>query len=48
MNNDFNALSNINMIKNTIEEAKIPYSGLYKICFILGIYNTTIFVLTYL
>lgn len=46
-NNNFDVIKNINIIKDAIEESKIYYHGLYKLCFILGIYHTIFFVLNF-
>lgn len=46
-NENLNAIENINIIKGAIEESKIYYHGLYKLCFILGIYHTIFFLLRF-
>lgn len=47
MNNNFEAIENITMIKETIDNSKIYYKGLYKLCFISGIYHTILFILRF-
>ena len=42
------AIENINIIKSTMEESKISYEGLYKLCLVFGICNIALTLASYL
>lgn len=42
------AIENISIIKSTMEESKISYKGLYKLCIVFGICNTALTLTSFL
>ena len=42
------AIENISIIKSTMEESKISYTGLYKLCIVFGICNIALTLASYL
>lgn len=48
MNNQLDAINNINIIKSTIEDSKTHSNGMYLLCFMLGIYHSILFLILFI